>query len=42
MNVRRHKLILKLKICGVELPREPHRSTRVLQLTGRWKYDGIM
>ena len=21
---------------------EPHRSTRLLQLTGRWQYDGIM
>ena len=29
-------------ICGLQLPREPHGSTRLLQLTGRWQYDGIM
>ena len=29
-------------ICGLQLPREPHRSTRLLQLTGRWQHDGIM
>ena len=23
------------KICGLQLPGEPHRSTRLLQLTGR-------
>ena len=28
--------------CGLQLPGEPHRSTRLLQLTGRWQYDGIM
>ena len=30
------------KICGLQLPREPHRLSRFLQLTGRWQYDGIM
>ena len=29
-------------ICGLQIPREPHRSTRVLQLTGRWQNGGIM
>ena len=24
------------EISGLQLPREPHRSTRILQLTGRW------
>ena len=33
---------IKNQICGLQLPREPHRSTRLLQLTGRWQYDGIM
>ena len=28
-------------ICGLQLPREPHRSTRLLQLTGRWRDDAI-
>ena len=31
-----------LLICGLQLPREPHQSTRLLQLTGRWMYNGIM
>ena len=29
-------------ICGFQIPREPHRATRLLQLTGRWQGDGIM
>ena len=29
-------------ICGLQLPREPYRSTRLLKMTGRWQYDGIM
>ena len=29
-------------VCGLQLPREPLRSTRLLQLTGRWQHDGIM
>ena len=29
-------------ICGLQLPMEPHRSTKLLQLTGRWQYDGIV
>ena len=33
---------LNKKICGLQLPREPHGSTRLLQLTGRWQHDGIM
>ena len=33
---------IKLKICGLQLAREPRRSTRLLQLTGRWQHDGIM
>ena len=28
--------------CGLQLPKEPHWSTRLLQLTGRWQYNGIM
>ena len=27
--------VIFLKIYGLQLPREPHRSTRLLQLTGR-------
>ena len=26
----------------LQFPREPHRSTRILQLTGRWQYSRIM
>ena len=33
---------IKIKICGLQLPSEPHRSTRLLQLTGRWQHDGMM
>ena len=34
----------KKSICDLQLPREPHRSSRLLQLTGRlqYPYDGIM
>ena len=38
----RIKLKLKNQICGLQLPGEPHRSTKLLQLAGRWQYDGIM
>ena len=34
--------MIKSKICGLQLAREPNWSTRLLQLTGRWQYDGIM
>ena len=34
--------ILDLKNYSLQLPREPHWSTRLLQLAGRWQYDGIM
>ena len=30
------------QICGLQLPSEPHWSTRLLPLTGRWQYKGIM
>ena len=40
-ELRRWTLFYK-NICGLQLPMEPHRSTRLLQLTGRWQYDGIM
>ena len=29
-------------ICGLQLPREPHRSIILLQLSGIWQYDGLM
>ena len=29
-------MMLKVPICGLQLPREPHRATRLLKLTGRW------
>ena len=32
--------IIFFKICGLQLLREPHRSTRLLQLTSRWQHDG--
>ena len=32
----------KNRTCGLKLPREPNRSTRLLQLTGRGQYDGIL
>ena len=35
-------IIVNKKICGLQLPLEPHRSPRLLQLTGRWQNDGIM
>ena len=35
-------IIIVIIICGLQLPREPHRSTRLLQLTGRWQYNGII
>ena len=28
-------------MCDLQLPREPHRSTTLLQLTGRWQCDGM-
>ena len=31
-----------IKIKSAVLSREPHRSTRLLQLTGCWQHDGIM
>ena len=31
--------IIKNLICGLQLPREPHQSTRLLQPTDRWQYD---
>jgi hypothetical protein len=34
--------ILYIKICGLQLPREPHRSNRFLRLTDRWQSDVIM
>ena len=34
-------IYIKIKICGLQLPREPHRLTRLLQLTGRWQYDRV-
>ena len=34
--------VTMIVFCGLQLPREPHRSTRLLQLIGRWQYDGIM
>ena len=33
--------IKNIKICGLQLPRKPHQSTRFLQLTGRWQYCQI-
>ena len=36
-----HKLLLPIYVFKW-LPREPHRSTRLPKLTGRWQYDGIM
>ena len=35
-------IIIIIIICGLQLPGEPHRSTRLLHLTSRWQYDGIM
>ena len=32
----------KNQICGLQLPRERHRSNRLLQLTDRWQFNGIM
>ena len=29
-------------ICDLQLPGKPHRSARLLQLTGRWQYNRIM
>ena len=29
-------------ICGLQLPGEPHRPTRLLQLAGRMQHDGII
>ena len=34
--------VIVIIICGLQLPREPHRSTRLLQLTGSCQYGGIM
>ena len=34
-------IIIKNGIYGLQLPKEPHRSTRLMQLTGRWQHDGI-
>jgi hypothetical protein len=31
--------ILKNYSCGLQLPREPYQSTRLLQLTGKWQHD---
>ena len=36
------KETIDYKICGLQLPRKPHWSTRLLQLTDRWQHDGIM
>ena len=34
-------LVVQNQICGLQLPRELQRSNRLLQLTRKWKYDGI-
>ena len=34
--------ILTSQICSLQLPRKPRRPTKLLQLTVRWQYDGIM
>ena len=36
------KIKSKNQICGLKLPREPYRSSRLMQLTGSWQYDGII
>ena len=33
---------IPLKIVGLQIPTEPHRSTRHLQLTARWQHARIM
>ena len=35
-------IIIIIIICDLQLPREAHRSTRLLQLTGRWQHSKIM
>ena len=32
-------IIIIIIISDLQLPREPHLSTRLLQLTDRWQYD---
>ena len=34
-------LIEFLKVYGLQLPREPHRSSRLLQLTERWQHVDV-
>ena len=41
MNNFAHPIKIVLKICGLQLPREPQRATRLLQLTDRWQHDGM-
>ena len=36
------KHTIKNLICGLQLPREAHRLTGLLQPIGRWQYDGIV
>ena len=42
MIVRKEINFLDWLICDLQLPREPDRSSRLLLLTGRLQYDGIM
>ena len=37
-----YKVLCENEICDLQLPKKPQRSTRLLQLTGRWQHDGIM
>jgi len=35
-------IVKKNLMFALQLPRKQHRSTRLLQPTGRWQYDGII